>query len=100
MVELKDIADAHTLGVHLGLPHSRLTAIRENHPHNVDQQKSEILNSWLEADPDKSWDKLVTVLGKMDKGAIAKKIALKYCISSHSLSSKNLTIVIASMRMV
>ena len=35
--------------------------------------------SILENDPEKSWNKLVRVLVEMDKGAIAKKIAEKYC---------------------
>ena len=79
MVELKNVTDVHTLGVLLGLSPSKLATIRENSPRNNDQQKSDMLNTWLENDPEKSWNKLVRVLVEMDKGAIAKKIAEKYC---------------------
>ena len=79
MVELKNITDVHTLGVLLGFSPSKLATIRENNPRNNDQQKSDMLNIWLENDPEKSWNKLVRVLVEMDKGAIAKKIAEKYC---------------------
>ena len=79
MVELKNITDVHTLGVLLGLSPSKLAALQENNPRNNDQQKSDMLNTWLDNDPEKSWNKLVRVLVEMDKGAIAKKIAEKYC---------------------
>ena len=79
IVQLKDVVDVHTLGIHLGVPHSRLAVIRKNFPNDNDQQKSDMLNTWLENDSGKSWRKLVDALLLMEEKGVARTIAQTYC---------------------
>lgn len=79
IVQLRDVVEVHTLGIHLGVPHSRLAVIRKNFPTDHDQQKSDMLNTWLENDGGKSWKKVVDALVLMGDTVVARMIAQKYC---------------------
>ena len=69
--ELKDLyqhitpqyaADWKVIGTLLGLPSGELKAIEAGYPTNVKWCCNQMLEKWLEVDPNASWEKLISVI--------------------------------------
>ena len=69
--ELKDLyqhitpqyaADWKVIGTLLGLPSGELKAIEAGYPTNVKWCCNQMLEKWLEVDPNASWEKLISVV--------------------------------------
>ena len=54
------------IGVYLGIELVHLDTIRANHPHDVENCFSELLEKWLMWDTDATWDKLFTAIDDSD----------------------------------
>ena len=49
---------AKELGTYLDIPHAKIQEFRENNMGNAKGMLIDVLNYWLEMDPEKSWRKL------------------------------------------
>ena len=75
-------ADWYTLGIQLDLAPDDLRAIRADHPQNVGQCMSDMLDKWQSKYPQRGWDDVVRSLRTMDRNDVADDIVSKYCIST------------------
>ena len=65
--------DWNALGLQLGVSHSRLKKIgRENK--SEDECRGSVIHTWMNSDPEASWEKLSSALIKIDHRVLANKI--------------------------
>ena len=69
--------EAKTLGTYLDLPHSKLQDLSHNNMGNVEKFMIDVLNYWLETDPEKSWSKLAMAVEDCGYGVLAEEIRQK-----------------------
>ena len=69
-------SEAKKLGTYLDLPHTRLQDLRHN-TGNVKEFMIDVLNYWLETDPEKSWSKLAKAVEDCGYRVLAEKIRQK-----------------------
>ena len=78
--ELGEVSAAqwHQLGIQLGVPVPRLTAIEKDHLHDVQRCMSEVIIWWHQNTPECSWAKLAEALELTSGYAVlAKKLRKK-----------------------
>ena len=63
--KLRAIINPYLLGVYLEIPTEDLDLFRANHPNNVTQQKTDVINYWLQNSEDISWDALARAVERM-----------------------------------
>ena len=64
-LELRAIVDPYLLGVHLEIPTEDLDLFRANHPNNITQQRTDVINYWLQNSEDITWDSLARAVERM-----------------------------------
>ena len=69
VLAVKGVVNWHDLGLQLGLPEPTLALIA-SHP-DIEGHLRMMLSKWLQFDPEASWEKLATALGKIGQNAIA-----------------------------
>lgn len=69
--------DWFQLGIHLGIPHYRLSIIKADNQ-NVEKCKVAMLQWWLENSVKAKWSTIVWALFKAGKRGLANKIALDH----------------------
>ena len=67
-------SEAKKLGIYLDLPHTKLQEFSHNNTGNVEGFMMDVLNYWLETDPEKSWSKLAEAVEDCGCGVLAEKI--------------------------
>jgi len=70
-------SEAKKLGTYLDLPYSKLQDLSHNNTGNVEGLMMDVLNYWLETDPEKSWIKLAEAVGDCGYRILAEKIRQK-----------------------
>jgi len=70
-------SEAKELGTYLGVPHARIKEFRHDNIGNAKGMLIEVLNYWLETDPEKSWNKLAEAVELCDYGVLAEEIRQK-----------------------
>ena len=70
-------SEARRLGVFLDLSYSKLQDLSHNNTGNVEGLMMDVLNYWLETDPEKSWSKLADAVEDCGYGVLAEKIRQK-----------------------
>ena len=68
---------AKELGTYLDVPHAKIQEFRENNMGNAKGMLIDVLNYWLETDPEKSWSKLAEAVEDCGYGVLAEKIRQK-----------------------
>ena len=68
---------AKELGTFLDVPHAKIQEFRENNIGNARGMLIDVLNYWLETDPEKSWSKLAEAVEDCGYGVLAEKIRQK-----------------------
>lgn len=63
--ELRAISNPYLLGVHLEIPTEDLELFRANHPNNFIQQRTDVINYWLQNSKNISWDALARAVERM-----------------------------------
>ena len=69
--------EAMKLGTFLDLSYTKLQDLSHNNTGNVEGLMIDVLNYWLETDPEKSWSKLAEAVGNCGYGVLAEKIRQK-----------------------
>ena len=69
----EDVVDWFGLGTQLEVQHSRLKKIRREID-TEDGRRCEMINYWLNTDPEASWEKLSEALVRVDHRVLADKI--------------------------
>ena len=69
----EDVVDWFGLGTQLEVKHSRLKKIRLEHD-TEDRRRCEMINTWLNTDPEASWEKLSDALMRVDHCVLANRI--------------------------
>ena len=69
----KDVVDWFGLGTQLDVKHSRLKKIRREIDTD-DGRRNEMINYWLNTDPEASWEKLSEALVRVDHRILADKV--------------------------
>ena len=67
-------SEARRLGTFLDLSYSKLQDLSHNNTGNVEGLMMDVLNYWLETDPEKSWSKLAEAVEDCGYGVLAEKI--------------------------
>ena len=70
-------SEAKELGTYLDVPHAKIQEFRENNMGNAKEMLIDVLNYWLETDPEKSWSKLAEAVEDCSYGVLAEKIRQK-----------------------
>ena len=70
-------SEAKELGTYLDVPHARIQEFRENNMGNAKGMLIDVLNYWLETDPEKCWSKLAEAVEDCGYGVLAEKIRQK-----------------------
>ena len=73
----EDVVDWFGLGTQLEVKHSRLKKIRREID-TEDGRRCEMINYWLNTDPEASWEKLSEALVRVDHHALADKINKRF----------------------
>ena len=68
----------HDIGLELLNDAVVLDEITENYPKNINKCCTEMFKRWLEREPDANWDKLVTVLMKVELKTAAENIKSEF----------------------
>ena len=68
---------AKELGTYLDVSHAKIQEFRENNMVNAKGLLIDVLNYWLDTDPEKSWSKLAEAVGDCGCGVLAEKIRQK-----------------------
>ena len=66
-------SDAKSLGTYLNLPNTQIEVFRYDNM-GAEGMLIDVLNSWLETDPEKSWSKLAEAVGGCGHETLAEKI--------------------------
>lgn len=73
--ELKEVTDWFIFGMHLGVHHAKLLAIKKDYDKDgLERCKAETLIVWMNQEPP-TWAKVVQALAKLGMGTLAQKIA-------------------------
>ena len=78
--ELKGV-DWFELGTQLNVPQTELRIIYRQYYYDIIQCLTEMLNSWLRANPNASWAEIAVALKRSSQGDLATTLASKYCSS-------------------
>ena len=70
-------SEARRLGAFLDLSYSKLQDLSHNNMGNVDGLLMDVLNYWLETDPEKSWEKLAEAVEDCGYRVLAERIRQK-----------------------
>ena len=70
-------SEARKLGTFLDLSYSKLHDLSHNNMGNVEGLMMDVLNYWLETDPEKSWTKLAEAVEDCGYGVLAEEIRQK-----------------------
>ena len=78
----------YDLGVHLELEEGTLKTIKSNHPENARRCLSEMLSTWLKAEPRATWRTLCAALHSetVDEKELASNLVAKYVKRKRSCS--------------
>ena len=78
----------YDLGVRLELEEGTLKTIKSNHPENARHRLSEMLSTWLKAEPRATWHTLCAALRSetVDEKELASNLVAKYVKCKHSCS--------------
>jgi len=76
--ELKDVTEWFQLGGQLGVRHDKLKQIEQDCGRETERCKTEMLNRWLQSDPEASWNKVVEAVQRMDRVVLAQQLQRKY----------------------
>ena len=78
----------YDLGVRLELEEGTLKTIKSNHPENAQHRLSEMLSTWLKAEPRATWHTLCAALRSetVDEKELATNLVAKYVKRKHSCS--------------
>ena len=78
--ELKDLtwAEVKLVALHLGLDFPKLKQIEEQCS-ELSDRVLEAMDTWLNSDPEASWEKVVRALDDNSKTVLAQEIEEKYC---------------------
>jgi len=78
----------YDLGVRLELEEGTLKIINSNHPENARHRLSEMLSTWLKAEPRATWCTLCAALRSetVDEEELASNLMAKYVKHKHSCS--------------
>ena len=68
---------AKNLGAYLEVPVASIHEFRENNIGNVSGMLIDVLNYWLNTDPEKSWSKLAEAVEDCGYGVLAEKMRQK-----------------------
>ena len=69
----EDVVDWDGLGLQLGVSHSRLKKIRRENM-TEDERRRDMIFTWMNSDPEASWEKLAGALTKVSYRILATKI--------------------------
>lgn len=58
--------------------HDKLKQIEQDCSRETERCKTEMLNCWLQGDPEASWIKVVEALQRMDRVVLAQQLQRKY----------------------
>ena len=72
---------AGLLGEMLGIPHATIETLKHDSNNSI-EFFSDVVNYWLQNDPDKSWSKLADVLKVCDYKVMADHIGKNYVTST------------------
>ena len=70
-------SDAKSLGTYLDVPHAIIKEFRHDNMGNARGMLIDVLDYWLETDPEKSWSKLAEALEDCGYGNLAMEIRQK-----------------------
>ena len=76
--ELSDVTDPHKLGINLGINPAQVTILLKNATGDIERQKSNVLEHWLNNDLDASWPTLVKTLRNINHVALGDRLEKKY----------------------
>ena len=80
--ELKEV-DWNQLGIQLNVPRHILKNIDRENPGNESRKLSEVLQYWIDNEPEPSWEKIIQALQRIGRHKnIITSIQSKYCIIS------------------
>ena len=65
LAELTEVTKPYQLGIQLKIDSSILDTIERNHPKDIDQQKTEVIQHWLRNSPDASWTTLAKAVERI-----------------------------------
>ena len=87
LLAVRDVVNWHDLGLHLGLPEPILASIATHH--DIEGHLRMMLSKWLQFDPEASWEKLTTALGKLGQNAIATSVRTQFMSVTVSTEQEN-----------
>ena len=67
-------SDAKSLGTYLDVPHAKIKLFRHDNTGDAEGMLIDVLDYWLETDPEKSWSKLAEAVEDCGYGVLAEKI--------------------------
>ena len=70
-------SEAKELGTYLDIPRANIQEFRQNNVGNAKGMLIDVLDYWLETDPEKSWSKLTEAVEDCGYGVLAEKIRQK-----------------------
>ena len=76
--ELSDVTDPHKLGINLGINPAQVTILLKNATGDIERQKSNVLEHWLNNDLEASWPTLVKTLRNINHVALGDRLEKKY----------------------
>ena len=65
LAALKEVVRPYQLGIQLKIDSSELDKVENNHPREIDRQKTEVVKYWLRNSPDASWTTLANAVERM-----------------------------------
>ena len=65
---------AKSVGTHLGIKRKTLNEIQHNNPRDCKQEFEDVIDYWVENDPEKSWTKLADAVKMCGYALLADKI--------------------------
>ena len=78
VTELNDFADWKRLGVELRVSFKKLIVIEKENNGNVQDSTMEMLDTWLDSNPDSNWEQVVEALDNINKKTLAHHLREKY----------------------
>ena len=91
---ITEVLDWHTLGIKVGIPYHLLGEIQIKYSaYGIGRQRQEMITTWLDYDPEASWDKLANALEEMGKHVAATKIWNTYVPGYRGMFAINCTVL-------